>query len=1082
MRELKVLILLGIVTALVTTASAAVLYETSYTAGEGYNDAAQLAGAGQGWIWWGPAAPQYMVDTSSNGGSGFVTQDATAWSAAGVAQISAFADGWGISGVGQTGSYAPGDVIKITYDYQFSFSAAPTENAGCAKIGIDDDMADWNCVPGQGYYIYYITPANAGNTAGGVNFVAADYTTGALSLSADLLGIDASVSDFSSDNMRIVWEITNTDGTNWDLTDFQVTNLDTAATYTGATASTFAWTSDAFFGMVMCYNTLGTQSSVNESMKFEYTPVSFAKQLQVNITFDGIAENSNNIIYTDVNDVPLETPQLLAVSNYPVGGWAEPNSIAGDYDPANNNSIMNQWYWTTTEPNGYNPSGISFSGATRRDEAYFYTIFSDTGSNVPTGYVPNLNRGVVYLNYVQGNAVVSQDLHLLVRNGAGDWYLSSAATDDTQPAITPAMDITLDLSGLSWVQVESAAATEMNEMDADAGPGYLHTDPNYAKPETYPIDPNDATDLGIMEQATGIGIFLTDVQGGNDSFFRLRSMDITGYVDPVEVDEVSENFNNYPDQEGNVSFYTMYYGSATPVDEESPQANTNSGFRYGGWGDSTITSPETADLWSSIRFAQWEWDTDPEPEATALEFLDNAVDAGSYFYTIFSEIGNKNPTQYVTDFDLGILEITTWIHGGIIGNDVAAADLRVVVRDGDGNWYVSSIAFDDIQTGSWYKSYTASMSGLTWKAVNTAAQDDMNAMDGVDGGPGVLFDPGSPDVIPDLSQCTGIGLYIDSTTSYDINWLRIVDMKVKKGIEGGITSQVTETFSEFNGPGGSWISFWHAWHGATPDVRNDNEYTAINQNSNFRWGGHCDDLDFLAENWSAVMYDPTPEAFKFTGRAIQDGSYAYTIFSTYSDENANVWVDELTSVTIDLLQSTDQLANLRLIIREKDGDWLLSSTAVDNIPANTTNTSYTVNVADLTWENALQVAEDDMNELDGGPEPGGPGILVDPNTADPAIPDFVEISGGGIYLDEVGQPAAAELQITSITWNGLLSCGDPGLRELLADYTSDCYVNGDDLDVLAADWITTYVLDDFATLASEWMDCTEPTDALCDPF
>ncbi len=267
MKKFRVLILLALVASLVTTAPAVVVYETSYTE---YADAQDLV-AGPEWIWFGNAAPAYMVDSTS---TGFVT-NSNAWNSAGVAQTSAFAavnGDWGINGLPQAGTHSAGATMKITYDLQFSYSQAlASGNAGIAAIGIDSENNSWNAAPQQGFIMTYISAADAGNTDGQVNFTAFDYASGYLGIDAADLGFDLGTGDLASDNLRIIWEITNADGTNWDLTDLQVENLDTAMSYSGATASSFAWAGDAFFGMTNVYNALGTQTSVNEYMKFEYT-------------------------------------------------------------------------------------------------------------------------------------------------------------------------------------------------------------------------------------------------------------------------------------------------------------------------------------------------------------------------------------------------------------------------------------------------------------------------------------------------------------------------------------------------------------------------------------------------------------------------------------------------------------------------------------------------------------------------------------------------------------------------------------------------------------------------------------------
>lgn len=280
MKRLSLFVLLCLATLFVASASAKIVYESSYATvpvhqglpmpDGGYVNGA-LNGGTQGWRWFGTPGPNYNVETVLNGGSGYVEQNTgVMWTAAGMAQHSAFGP-WGNSGVGTPGTYNPGDKMAITYDYQFTANADTQEEV--LRIGIDDDQSDWVANPAHGVIAVYIDSVQSGNPYGQLNLCSFQWD-GALMLAGEDIGLDASTSDFTSDNLSIDWEIETSDGTNWDRTDLTVTNLDTLGswTYSGAAPSSFAWTFDSFFGMGMSTQAGAGSSSINEYVKFEYVP------------------------------------------------------------------------------------------------------------------------------------------------------------------------------------------------------------------------------------------------------------------------------------------------------------------------------------------------------------------------------------------------------------------------------------------------------------------------------------------------------------------------------------------------------------------------------------------------------------------------------------------------------------------------------------------------------------------------------------------------------------------------------------------------------------------------------------------
>ena len=125
-----------------------------------------------------------------------------------------------------------------------------------------------------------------------------------------------------------------------------------------------------------------------------------------------------------------------------------------------------------------------------------------------------------------------------------------------------------------------------------------------------------------------------------------------------------------------------------------------------------------------------------------------------------------------------------------------------------------------------------------------------------------------------------------------------------------------------------------------------------------------------------------------------------------------------------------------------------------------------------------------MNQMDGGDS--GPGeITIDP-CAVPASPSLTNITGGGLHMlsdpnDSRNPPdweSKHAVRVRYMLWHGSAECGDPGTA-IPGDINNDCYVNLDDVKDMAAAWITTYQLDDFAVIASEWLNCTNPLDGEC---
>ena len=100
----------------------------------------------------------------------------------------------------------------------------------------------------------------------------------------------------------------------------------------------------------------------------------------------------------------------------------------------------------------------------------------------------------------------------------------------------------------------------------------------------------------------------------------------------------------------------------------------------------------------------------------------------------------------------------------------------------------------------------------------------------------------------------------------------------------------------------------------------------------------------------------------------------------------------------------------------------------------------------------------------------------------------VVLVGGGAYYDNI--VVTLDSEIGSV-------CGDAGHPYPIGDMTHDCYVNGQDLEMFAGQWmaldcaarsgegadldhaVNNVNLRDFAVLADNWMNCTNPSPPCC---
>ena len=128
------------------------------------------------------------------------------------------------------------------------------------------------------------------------------------------------------------------------------------------------------------------------------------------------------------------------------------------------------------------------------------------------------------------------------------------------------------------------------------------------------------------------------------------------------------------------------------------------------------------------------------------------------------------------------------------------------------------------------------------------------------------------------------------------------------------------------------------------------------------------------------------------------GSYVYTIFSTRDDFVPTKAVQNIsqveTKVTAGSNWETHEDADIRLLLRDNNGDWYLSTDQItfDN---NNNNQTVTIDISDFEWEMVDSAANSYMNDLEGQDS------IVSISSTTSGNPDMSLVTGGGIYLQSV---------------------------------------------------------------------------------
>lgn len=330
--------------------------------------------------------------------------------------------------------------------------------------------------------------------------------------------------------------------------------------------------------------------------------------------------------------------------------------------------------------------------------------------------------------------------------------------------------------------------------------------------------------------------------------------------------------------------------------------------------------------------------------------------------------------------------------------------------------------------------YEINFADLSWEKVDVSVADHMNTMAGLDTWEN---DKNAMKIgakaVPDLSQLTGGGLYIESVanTEYD---LTVNEFKWESGAES-----LVETFvSEFEAHEQT-IAQWKCF-----------EEIAISPDTGFGWGGFANNKKDAVNciimktagyiQFTGNQKDGETEEIKAGGN--KPGSYIYTIFDPEGKNNATQTVANMgagkVTITFDNESGdgSQYPERVRIMIRDANGDWFLSVGGTEDPGEEDPEESYGINISaigtyqiaftDLGWEKVdLTISErlSKMKRYDGYENnPYAMKVLQGEVT-----PDLSQVSGGGLYVESVAD-STDQFIINSFTWTS----GEESVTETFA--------------------------------------------------
>ncbi len=182
--------------------------------------------------------------------------------------------------------------------------------------------------------------------------------------------------------------------------------------------------------------------------------------------------------------------------------------------------------------------------------------------------------------------------------------------------------------------------------------------------------------------------------------------------------------------------------------------------------------------------------------------------------------------------------------------------------------------------------------------------------------------------------------------------------------------------------------------------------------SGLTWGGYS---QASVNNWTAnIGVQGSNKRFIIYAVSNQhqksgnfNGTYIYTIFNTSGGITPEV------AVNLDQIQAYIDAAapgqQLRWLLRDGSGQWFISGITV----IATTDIWYGISPETMSWLRVNTAAETDMNQMDADAKTP----ISDPATLASQTPDFTQITGGGIYIEQgaVGSDSSAFI-LNDINW------------------------------------------------------------------
>lgn len=145
--------------------------------------------------------------------------------------------------------------------------------------------------------------------------------------------------------------------------------------------------------------------------------------------------------------------------------------------------------------------------------SYAYTIFDPAGGTNPDILDDLKNVILVTQQASAADAACSVGVRLLLRNLTGDWFLSTDAGKTTVVTdATQSRSYNINVATQSWQKIAAPAATDMNELDSDAGPGAM----------TFTTGTPDFAAI------TGGGVYVADTPSPGSGALRFKSITWNG--------------------------------------------------------------------------------------------------------------------------------------------------------------------------------------------------------------------------------------------------------------------------------------------------------------------------------------------------------------------------------------------------------------------------------------------------------------------------------------------------------------------------------------------------------------------------